>query len=272
MEEVERMVINMNVLKMMSPNSLIFDIGAYQGEKSDPFIDCGHRVILVEPQFTLSNKLRGKYKKKPAVQIVHTAVGRQEGTGQLQICSVAPTISTLSKQWRTKGRFADRYKWDQSLEVPVTTLDTLIKTYGIPNYIKIDVEGMEKEVLRGLSIPVDYISFEFTIEFINDAEEYMDILEKLGFFRFNYISMNENNFALEKWTSKNNVLEIIKGIETPLMWGDIVANTDIKTKNSQTQIADLAREIARLKVELEKLRAEKQPEEKKKTKRGRKKA
>ena len=48
-----------------------------------------------------------------------------------------------------------------TFEVPVVTLDAAIEHYGVPAYCKIDVEGWEFEVLRGLSQAVDLISLEF---------------------------------------------------------------------------------------------------------------
>ena len=60
--------------------------------------------------------------------------------------------------WRRRsselsGDMATAVRWDSSI-VPATTLDELIAAYGIPAFVKIDVEGMEHEVLAGLSQPV----------------------------------------------------------------------------------------------------------------------
>jgi hypothetical protein len=48
--------------------------------------------------------------------------------------------------------------------VPVVTLDAAIKTFGRPFYCKIDVEGWELEVLKGLTQPIPLISFEFHLK------------------------------------------------------------------------------------------------------------
>jgi hypothetical protein len=45
--------------------------------------------------------------------------------------------------------------------VPIITLKSLIAHFGEPAYVKIDVEGYEIDVLRGLSWQPPLLSFEF---------------------------------------------------------------------------------------------------------------
>ena len=47
-----------------------------------------------------------------------------------------------------------------TINVPTETLDMAIEKYGTPEYVKIDVEGNEREVIAGLSKPVRCLSFE----------------------------------------------------------------------------------------------------------------
>jgi hypothetical protein len=61
----------------------------------------------------------------------------------------------------------------------------LIEEYGQPDYIKIDVEGLEQDVLRGLRRPIDYVSFEFTLpELPHDAIACVRLLMANGAYRF----------------------------------------------------------------------------------------
>jgi FkbM family methyltransferase len=46
----------------------------------------------------------------------------------------------------------------------MTTMDTLISLYGKPDYCKIDVEGFEINVLKGLNIPLNLVSFEYHLD------------------------------------------------------------------------------------------------------------
>lgn len=69
-------------------------------------------------------------------------------------------------------------------EVPMTTLDRLIKAHGSPDFVKIDVEGMEHEVLAGLSAPLPALSFEFVPSSPHAALASAAQLEDLG--RYGY--------------------------------------------------------------------------------------
>ena len=45
----------------------------------------------------------------------------------------------------------------------IITMDSLIAQFGAPAFTKIDVEGFELEVLKGLTKPVKYLSIEYTV-------------------------------------------------------------------------------------------------------------
>ena len=93
------------------------------------------------------------------------AVGRVQGTARLSLSHRNPTVSSLSERWHSSLPEANagfrNVRWEETVEVAVTTLDALIATYGVPRFCKIDVEGFEAEVLAGLTQPVPALSVEF---------------------------------------------------------------------------------------------------------------
>ena len=67
-----------------------------------------------------------------------------------------------------------------SVTVPVTTLDDLIESYGRPDFLKIDVEGFELDVLKGLSSSVRLLSLEFFSDEMDRLQDCLAILRQLG--------------------------------------------------------------------------------------------
>ena len=200
---------------------VVFDVGANIGTKTDLFLSHGAKVVCFEPQPDCVKVLWQKYGKNKNVIIVEKGLAGTNGEMQLSICSHANTISTFSDDWK-KGRFAG-YKWDKSINVEVTTLDDVVQKYGCPKYVKIDVEGFEHQVLSGLSIQIPYISFEFTIEFLDNARHCVTLLEKLGYKYFNLAIGENSQLILNEWLSARMLFETIECIEDKLLWGDIYA-------------------------------------------------
>ena len=147
----------------------------------------------------------------------------------LQLCE-ATTIASMAPAWtkavQSSGRFA-AYHWERVERVPVTTLDALIERYGEPAFIKIDVEGFELEVLKGLSRPVRALSFEFTPECADAALACVERLESLGFSRFNYSADETLSLEVDQWRDASFIrgrLEALRGDVTT--FGDVYARSE----------------------------------------------
>jgi hypothetical protein len=77
-------------------------------------------------------------------------------------------------------------RWNERIPVTVTTLDALIAHYGLPAFCKIDVEGYELEVLKGLSQPIPALSFEYLPACLDTARHCIAHLASLGTYAFNW--------------------------------------------------------------------------------------
>jgi hypothetical protein len=100
--------------------------------------------------------------RSPTVEVVEAAVGDAPGRASLSISERTPTVTTLAAAWREararEPEFA-RVRWNRRIEVDTTTLDRLIARFGVPAFIKIDVEGSESTVRRApLAVPALHLN------------------------------------------------------------------------------------------------------------------
>lgn len=209
--------------QFLNRGDLCFDIGANIGQKTKIFLLIGAKVISVEPQKKCVIRLQYLYGRNKNVTIVNKAVGSKEGYGDIYICDEYHTLSTLSSKWKLLSQYKNKFTWSQSQRVKITTLDKLIEAYGVPKFCKIDVEGFEREVLKGLSKKIQYICFEFTSEFINEAKECIDHLLSFGPVKFNFVIGEGSYLALSKWVSKDKLYKAIEFLGDDLSMGDIYA-------------------------------------------------
>lgn len=205
--------------------NLCFDIGANIGNRTDIFLSLGATVVVVEPNPNLVNVLRAKYKNENKVIIVNKALGAKNGSGKLFLCE-ADTLSSMSKEWidRTieSGRFCN-YCWDKSINIDITTMDDLVGIYGYPEFCKIDVEGYEYQVIKGLSRQIQTISFEFTPERIDTAFSCIKHLNKLGCYKYNYSLGESMQLELNEWVNAELICEALKCFEDTKVFGDVYA-------------------------------------------------
>ena len=187
--------------RLVAPGDLVFDVGSHVGDRVSSFRRLGARVVAVEPQPLALRVLRLLHGRDSNVVIEAAACASSEGSVELRINSANPTISTASRAFRQAAQAADGWQdqyWDQQLRVETTTLDSLIEQHGNPDFIKIDVEGYELEVLRGLTTAPPALSFEFTTIQREVAVSCIERLCELSRYRFN-IAIGESQKLEFDW-------------------------------------------------------------------------
>jgi FkbM family methyltransferase len=188
-------------LQFYAPDGVVFDVGANQGEYAEVFArNCG-RVVAIEPNTAFRSRLEAISKFQPIVP-VYKAIGDQPGTATLNICSTAiySTLVSDKSDWITDSPDYEGVEWSEHVEVPVTTLDALALEYGEPDFVKIDVEGFEMNVLKGMTFNPRYVSFEFGVRRKSLG---LDCLKNLGDrgYKFRPIVGRSFAFATTAWLS-----------------------------------------------------------------------
>ena len=208
---------------LLPPGALAFDIGAHVGNRTLALRAAGARVVALEPQAPFAGFLR---RILPAdVTLIAAAAGAAPGQAELAVSSLHPTVSSLAGLPGTVGQaegFA-HVRWDRRQSVAVTTLDALIAAHGRPDFIKIDVEGFEAEVLQGLTRPVPLVAVEYLPQLPGAAQAAVRRLAALGRYRFNAVPGERQGFLWDDWRDAGATLDWLAGLPAGAGSGDLYA-------------------------------------------------
>jgi len=206
--------------EFIAPGSLVFDVGANAGGKSKIFLKLGARVVAFEPQDLCAAPLASALAEEEAFTLVRKALGASEARTQMLISEVS-ALSTLSREWidaaRRSGRLRE-WSWGATQWVDVTTLDRAIQAFGRPDFVNIDVEGFELEVLLGLSAPVPSLCLRFACEFLDRAWRCIDHLQSMcEATKFQIALGDDDEFDLARWVpasiARATLAELVDGNE-----------------------------------------------------------
>lgn len=209
--------------------ALAFDIGAHVGNRVRTWRALGARVVAVEPQSDFARVLEALYGRDDAVTIVRAAVGEAPGTTTLHVSEHTPTVSTLSPDWMREVTTSDGFRhvrWQRTETVDVLTLDALVARFGQPAFIKLDVEGYEREALAGLTSRVRALSFEYVPAARDAALGCIARLEALGPYLFNWSPGERHRFAHESWQDASAARAFVESLGPDDDSGDIYARLD----------------------------------------------
>jgi len=187
--------------RCVRPGQLCFDIGANKGSRALIFTLLGARTVALEPNESLTRMLR----RVPRVTVVHRAVSDQPGRKTLLV-NLNDQISSLNPDWQSKWPgFPD---WTERT-VDCVTLDQLIAEHGLPDFCKIDVEGHEPAVLRGLSRAIPFCSFEAAPDFAENTQTCLALLARLGEYQFNFAVGDDFVWISPRWVAGPEVAALV---------------------------------------------------------------
>lgn len=138
-------------IRSMQPNELFFDIGANIGQYSMFAAKQGLRVHAFEPEsqnFALLCRNIAINKLTDAVKAWPLAISDEPSYDYLHVVAVMPggSCNTYSK---SVNYHLQPKEFAFAQGSVATTLDDFTDRYGIPDHIKIDVDGFEHKVIAG---------------------------------------------------------------------------------------------------------------------------
>lgn len=168
----------------MPKADLIFDVGCNTGEDADFYLRKGFRVVAVEANPTVCAGLRARFAEPIGdgrLVLIDKAIADQPGR--------VTFFDNLDDS--SQGTIVPSYAYDGSkaIEVEAIAFASLLDEFGVPHYLKIDIQGADNFCLRGLIGRAEkpkFISIERVNSFAAQREQF-GLLRSLGYGRFQII-------------------------------------------------------------------------------------
>jgi FkbM family methyltransferase len=170
-----------------SDSRLIFDLGMNNGDDAASYLARGYDVVAVDANPTLCSAARARFAREIGdgrLTIVHAAIWETAGETAFFVNLDNDHWSSIDIGWA--GRDDSRCR---EISVPCVTLPGLFAEFGVPHYLKIDVEGADHIVLAQLRgrerLPL-YVS----VEDCRFGFDYMQTLAACGYDGFKLLDQS----------------------------------------------------------------------------------
>ena len=181
---------------MLSTMQTIFDVGMHVGKDTQFYLDKGFRVIAIEarPDFIAKNRCKFKpYLDSGLLEIIPCAVAKAEGVMPFYVFPEKDDWGTLDTDYAQRNiKFGKKY---YIIEVPTLPFSSVLERYGIPYYLKIDIEGADilcVEALHQFPNRPKYLSLETHLTNFEQAFGALAHLFALGYRRFKIVNQGMN--------------------------------------------------------------------------------
>lgn len=161
---------------------LLFDVGSNRGDAVVAGLNLGfNKIIALEPAPRMFKTLVSNFLYDPRVVPLKFAVSDVDNA-QIEFFEADEDgLSTMNIDWLTSDDMPYKGKSFRTISATTITIDSLVKLYGVPDLMKIDVEGAEWSVFRGMTKKYGMLTFEWTDVTIEEHCAQLQYLESLGY-------------------------------------------------------------------------------------------
>ncbi len=170
---------------------LVYDVGMHTGQDTAYYLFRGCRVVAVEADPSLVAAARERFRDEIAegrLTVVGAAIGPEDGEAVFYVCDGKSEWNSMDRESATRlGRTATE------VPVQVRRFDGILREFGVPYFLKVDIEGFDHHCLEGIDAadPPAFVSVEMGG---------MDSLVRLrarGYTRFKLIAQHDDYLPLQ---------------------------------------------------------------------------
>jgi FkbM family methyltransferase len=171
-------------------SNLIIDLGMNNGDDTDYYLKTGARVVAVDANPAICEFARNRFEthiQSGSLVILNVAIDENDE------CVKKPFFinldndhwSSLDIGWATREHSRVR-----EVAVDCMSIAKLFADFGVPKYLKVDVEGADEMVLDQLRY-LGEIPFYLSVEDCRFGYRYMDKMSALGYNGFKLLDQSE---------------------------------------------------------------------------------
>lgn len=197
----------MQLIEVQKFDDLIYDVGMHKGEDTDFYLKKGFRVVGFEADPDLANYCRERFKNYIAtgqLTIIEGAIIDLDIEGNKEKKTITfyknegmSVLGTINLNWAERNEFLGSPS-SGTVEVRVLDFVDEVQKYGIPHYMKIDIEGSDMvcvNALKRFSKRPNYISIESDKTSLAKIIKEINTLYDLGYDRFAAVEQTDIPFA-----------------------------------------------------------------------------
>lgn len=168
-------------------SDLIFDLGMNNGDDVEYYLKRNYRVIAVEANPVLCEQAADRFRiaiQSGRLSIVNVAISNKCGSVRFYVNLENDHWSSMDLGWA--GRDGSAFK---EIAVDSISLKQLFQSYGVPYYMKVDVEGADHLVIEQLS-RLKHLPYYLSVEDCRFGYEYLAALSAVGYQGFKLLDQS----------------------------------------------------------------------------------
>jgi FkbM family methyltransferase len=185
--------------------SLVYDVGVNNGDDSAYYLARGFRVVGIEANPELVAPLTERFANEIAtgrLRLLNVAISEHEGTIPFFLTDGNRAVwSSLDQRGASRANLPTR-----RVDVPCRPFGALLREYGVPFYLKVDVEGADYLCLLALTpeLAPAYVSFEAS----EGDLSHLCYLHAAGYRRFRLVDQLDG-FALRRAPARGSTEALV---------------------------------------------------------------